>query len=223
MKKHLPTALAALMILMAGTVHGLWTNRWGDNPELQYAVEHLPNLPRVIGDWEGTDVELDGVQKSQVKKAELRVAVMRNYTNRKTGEQIQLMAVCGPPGPISLHTPETCYGAVGRQAAAPVRREYGSDAFWMTDFRRADTAAPTGVKVYWAWRTGKPGSVWEASANPRYEYAASPALYKVYVVRDMDMPERSPVADEVVPQFIEELMPVLDRVVFAPKALTTAS
>ena len=231
MNKHLPTAVAAALILMAGTVHGIWTNRWGDNPDLRYAVEHLGNIPLVIGDWEGEEITPDEAQATQIKKAELRIAIQRNYTNRQTGEQIQLMAVCGPSGPVALHTPETCYGATGVQAGAPVLQDYplGESAgappaqFLMADFRSADSAVPRGVKVYWSWRKEKPDDSWVAPENARTAFAAVPALYKIYVVRSMQMPVASPVPDDVTPDFIRQLMPAVEQTVFGPMKNTPTS
>ena len=85
-------------------MHGTRTNRWGDSAALQYSTETLPQLPKTIGDWVGEDIEPSEEQIRTYVKAELRVAVVRTYTNRESGDRISIMAVCGPSGAIGTHT-----------------------------------------------------------------------------------------------------------------------
>ena len=59
MRRHLPAAVMAALILTAGTIHGRWTNRWARATELQHAVDHLGKLPLTLGDWEGRENVLD--------------------------------------------------------------------------------------------------------------------------------------------------------------------
>jgi hypothetical protein len=227
MSRHLPAALAAVIILLGGTVHGVWTNRWRDNTELQYAVEHLPTLPKTLGQWEGTDVEADETQRLQFQKAQIRVGVIRTYVNRITGDQIQLMAVCGPPVPITGHNPETCYDGAGFTKANEPKRiaitgnpaSGSSDAtFLEADFRSVGTMAQSGLKIYWAWRGNGSDTKWEVSDSPRFHFASYRALYKIYVIREMLMADPSPVKDEVGPDFIRALLPAMQSAVFAPSA-----
>ncbi len=222
-RRNLPTLTALVVVVAAGLVHGYRTNRWGDSPALQYATESLPQLPETIGDWVGEDVKPSEEQIRTYIKAELRVAVVRTYTHRESGQRISIMAVCGPSGAIGTHTPEACYTGAGYLLAAqPQIIEFSSTTpggkpnyFWSSDFRIGEQIAPSGLKIYWSYRPGAAGSHWAASEKPRGDFAAYSALYKLYVIREMPMAGASPVEDSVGPDFIRELLPAIESTVFA--------
>jgi hypothetical protein len=224
--RQLPIAIALVLLVLGGLLHGSWTNRWGDSRELTYSATHMPKLPMKIGKWEGKDLPPTEDQLRSYTVAELRVAVVREYTNRETGDRVLIMAVCGPPGPIGTHTPESCYGGAGMMAYAPQVSPFSLGGkqhdFMSSDFRTDARIHPTGLKIYWAYRPGAPGSRWQASNKPRADFAPYRALYKVYVIRNMAMPGPSPVADDVTPGFISELIPSLEQSVFADLDATGA-
>lgn len=224
MKRNLPIIVAVILVLSAGIFHGRWVNRWGDTVALRYSTEALPSLPKTFGDWVGDDVPPSEEQIRSYVSAELRVAVVRSYTHRETGQRMNILAACGPPGPIGTHVPEACYTGAGYiQGMSPSKREFPAtsptgvtNTFWEADFRVSDNKPnPTGLKIYWSFRPGAAGSHWEASGAPRGEFAAYSALYKIYVIREMSMAGRSPVSDPVGPSFIRELLPALEASVFA--------
>ena len=103
-----------------------------------------------------------------------------------------------------------------REAGKAERRDFeavpgGAPAtFHAGDFRRRNAVVPEGLKIYWAWRGGRR---WEASEDPRISFAPYRALYKVYVIRAMPMPGRSPVQDGVTPGFIRSMLPALEETV----------
>ena len=107
----------------------------------------------------------------------------------------------------------------GMMAYAPKTVLFTSDGkpheFMVSDFRKDREVQPTGLKIYWAYRPGVPGSHWQKSDKPRADFAPYRALYKVYVIRNMLMPGPSPVPDEVTPGFISELLPSFEQNVFA--------
>src|SRR4051812_35968739 len=111
--KNLP--LAAFLILLAGTlgvsiVQGRITNRWGLRPDAEAAGDRLrPILPAEVGNWR---------MRSDEKLADPMVAilqcnayVLRVYEHQQTGDVVRLAVLLGPPGPISVHTPEVCYSS----------------------------------------------------------------------------------------------------------------
>ena len=67
MRRHLPAAVMAALILTAGTIHGRWTNRWARATELQHAIDHIGKLPLAIGDWEGRDNVLDEKEQKRAR------------------------------------------------------------------------------------------------------------------------------------------------------------
>lgn len=215
MRRHLPAAVMAALILTAGTIHGRWTNRWARATELQYAVDHLRDLPLSFGDWEGRENVLDEKERNLYEASEAVVWVTRRYVHRSTGEALSLLVLCGPPGPTSNHSPEACYGGAGYNlSGAPMPQEFAfgtppaNAVFLAGDFRRADAASSMGLKIYWSFRGA---SLWEVPENPRFAFARYPALYKVYVIRQMAMADGVQPVDEVTPEFIRSLMPELEK------------
>ena len=215
MRRHLPAAVMAALILTAGTIHGRWTNRWARATELQYAVDHLGKLPLTLGDWEGRDNVLDEREQKVYASSEAVIWLTRRYVHRATGEALSLLVLCGPPGPTSAHTPEACYGGGGYSLSAPPELEeiaFGPPpakaVFQVGNFRRVDAASSMGLRIYWSFRGG---SEWEVPDNPRLAFARYPALYKVYVIREMAMADGVQPVDEVAPQLIQALMPELER------------
>jgi hypothetical protein len=231
--RYAPAILAVALILAAGAIHGSWTNRWDDSPELDAAVAYLPKLPKTIGRWVGVDTPQTEEQLSTFARAELRVAVVRTYKHQDTGATVDIMAVCGPPGPIGTHTPEACYGGSGYTLEldpAPIELPAtnpdatGPNGFWVGDFRDGRAVTHQGLKIYWSFRPAAPTARWEASTKPRGEFALYRALYKLYVIRPMLMAGPSPIDDDVTPEFLHELLPALERAVFdAQKAKPQAA
>ncbi len=104
-----------------------------------------------------------------------------------------------------------CYGANGF-AMGPVRAEPVADGatLWQTDFSRGTGAVAETLRVRWAWNDGRG---WAASASPRTEFARSPLLYKMYLVRPLP-----PKADEAAPELalLKELLPALQAATSHP-------
>jgi hypothetical protein len=101
----------------------------------------------------------------------------------------------GLSGPLELE--EIAYGTPPAKAV-----------FQVGNFRRADAASSMGLRISWSFRGG---SNWEVPENTRLSFARYPALYKIYVVREMAMAEGVQPVDEVAPQFIQALLPELER------------
>jgi hypothetical protein len=219
MKKRLqqiPVWIGAVILLVAGAVHGNWTNRWSLSRELEKSQTNLPKLPMVLGDWKGEDAVMDDMRKAQLVQGEIVGHVMRRYVNRRTGDAVSLLVVSGRPGPISTHTPETCYGGEGYELKGPQTpyfMQLGPNekaTFWKGDFAKPNSVTRQGLRIFWSW---SPDGKWQASTNPRVQFAPYRALYKVYVVNE-GMMSGEPRADQVGPQFLELLMPMLQQTIF---------
>jgi hypothetical protein len=209
---------AAVLIVAGGAIHGDLTNRWGLSPDLRHAVDVLPSLPKSIGEWQGSDVPPTDDQLRQFDGGEIEGWVMRRYVQRSTGVIVSVLVVCGTPGPIIGHSPETCYGGGGFvMSDQPVRgnmSEPGSreHTFLSADFRKPSSVTPAGLKFYWSWRGG---DRWEVPDRPRTALAPYRTLHKIYVVREMTMPDASIVEDKVTPSFIRALLPAMESTILA--------
>ena len=215
MRRYLPAAVMAALILTAGTIHGRWTNRWVRATELQHAVDHLGKLPLTLGDWEGRENVLDENEQSMYAASQAVAWVTRRYVHRVTGESLSLLVLCGPPGPTAAHSPEVCYGGGGYGLSGPLELqefEFGTPpakaVFQVGNFRRADAASSMGLRIYWSFRGG---ADWEVPENTRLAFARYPALYKIYVVRPMAMVEGVQPVDEVAPDLVQALLPELEK------------
>src|SRR5262245_3153551 len=110
MKQTLPLIAAITVVLSSGVAQGIWAHRWIPSRGIEVAVSRLDNVPKVIGDWEGEDEELDG---RQVEVGEIAGHISRRYRNRLDGSVVTLLLMCGRPGPIAVHSPEICYAGSG--------------------------------------------------------------------------------------------------------------
>lgn len=207
----LPQLMAVVIVVSSGVVHGIWTGRWSRSDELGTHVAALDRVPMTIGDWEGRAMPLD---RRTMEHGGIAGYLMRSYENRRGGGAVTLLIVCGRPGPIAVHTPEVCYGGAGYEPSAPraklpVRAASSArpDEFWALGLSKQGSARPDHLRILYAWNAGGP---WTASGSPRLDFAGSPALYKLYLVRQVARPDdRRP--DDPSAEFLRQLLPELDK------------
>lgn len=204
MPRGLVIALAAVVVAGVAVVEGLRSNRWGPSDDMKAAVARLERVPREVGEWVGADDPLD---RKVIERAEAAGIVSRRYTNRKTGQQVSVLLLCGPSGPIGAHTPDICYGGLGYECVGqpiPTRVTFpsGGANFWTARFEKT-TQRQSAIRVYWAW--GADGD-WEASANPRTDFALRTVLYKLYVAQP-ESPTASSATAGPAEVFMAEFLP----------------
>jgi hypothetical protein len=222
MSRLVPILASVVIVLAYGLAEGYWTDRWALSVELEQAPSRLAAIPRDVGEWQGEDQELD---PRQARQAELRGSLMRRYSNRRTAEVLNVLLVCGRPGPIAVHSPEVCLGGSGFQLKGkPARREIaatglpGNDTFWVGNFHKPGAAIVESFEMYWSWNTA---DHWNAVEKPRLFFAPKRVLYKLYVSRALSRsnrsgaekeeaaaPEPGPV-EEFLRVFLPEVKPVL--------------
>ena len=175
--------LFAMALVASGVAHGRWVGRWVPLPPLDAYVERLSALPATCGDWIGTDQPLD---VDELKRVGIAGHSYRHFRNRRTGQVVGLLVVCGRSGPISVHTPDVCYRSAGYQAVAepdritvPGRNTANSSRWWSARFRPPPGPASQDLTISWAW-VGSHGV--DAPDSPRLSLAGEPALYKIYAV-----------------------------------------
>lgn len=177
----LPLAGVSL-ILVAGVVHGLQSQRWVSSTEIQTAADRLNDVPLKIGKWEGEVLE---IPQAQLDIAGASGSLYRNYKSTDSGEVVQVMVVCGPHGPISVHPPTVCFTGAGWVVKAldetDVSNEGGDQSLGRFRVALFEKSLPQGavrMRTYWAWSSQE---TWSAPENPRFEFAGSRYLYKIYV------------------------------------------
>jgi hypothetical protein len=201
--------LGVALLVGAGVVHGLWTDRWEPSLELERSVQRLAELPADIGSWKGEAYEQDAEALTQTGAV---AHYSRTFTDPTSGERVLVVLLAGKPGRMSVHRPENCYRASGYELAGePIRctvRPSGTAAaeFWTGVFVREEATGPTHTRIYWTWYDGEH---WVAPDSPRWRFARCRVLYKLYVIRNVAAatpPETGPCV-----RLLGELLPALER------------
>lgn len=210
MKRFLPPALAVVLVVLCGAVHGYWTGRWAGDRSAEVAGR-FDQVALDLGDWQGRDLDTPASLK-----AGMDGVLYRTYVQRTTGKAVTVYLVCGRPGPVAVHTPDACYAAsgfevtpLGRQAlngpsgATPARLE----AVRVVKKRAAEQIRQ---HVFWSWNgTG----AWQVPDNPRTTFYRCRRLYKLYLIRDLSRPGEG-VDDDPCLDLMQHLRPELQRVLF---------
>ena len=176
-----PIVLVLGITLVTGAVHGRFMQRWGPAPDLLAAARHLDTFPQQMGDWQL--LKKEPMDESTVQMLSCAGYVNNRYQNRKTGDEVGIAIMLGPSGPISVHTPEVCYSSRAyaiqepRQSISLSGRDGRPHTFWSLLFR-TNTPSTDRLRVCYAWRGEE---AWEASSNPRFEFAGRPFLFKLQI------------------------------------------
>jgi hypothetical protein len=185
MRRYLPILSGLALLLLGGLVHGVWTGRWGGSEALNAAAARVDSVPLAVGEWQGKSLAADAEAFAQ---AGARSYWVRQYANERTQGTVTALLMCGAWGKIAVHTPEICYQGAGYDMVSePVRQRVdvqgGPPAeFWTARFRKPGPGGATALRIFWGWGAGEN---WSAPDRPRWTFAGSPFLYKLYIVRDV--------------------------------------
>ncbi len=204
----LPAAAAVLMMGVSCYYQGIWSERWGEFPELQIYADQLPEVPMDVGEWHAIDAG-----KSDERTRTISGAVgelNRVYTN-PAGKEVRVMIMCARFRDVFYHTPDRCYPAAGFEMLSEPQHEVivlsnGKDAeFFTTTFRKSEVTGTHEERGYWSWTAD---GTWKAPSQEKIEFAGTRALYKIYVFGNMPPGERRE-EHEYVKDFIAQFMPAV--------------
>jgi len=209
MRKVLIYVLAGALIGVAGYVSA----HQGDPVALNQAAARLERIPLKIGTWSGVE---ESLEPNIMEQARIQGYTLRRYTDEASGAVVSLLIVCGRPGPVSVHTPDVCYGGAGYQLeaepkAVDIPGANPSARFRVGDFMKEGSTRIDRLRVFWAWTTG---DAFSEPNRPRITYALYSYLYKIYVVRTVIGPSPAP-EDDPSMDFLKVALPVLHEA-FAP-------
>ncbi len=212
---YLALLVAATLTVVSGVVHGRLSNRWGPPADVVAAAKALKSVPDAIGPWQK---EADEKLTEQVEEMlECAGYLQRTYRNRDTQQRVNVAILLGPPGPISVHTPEICYSSQDYTISEPTRRvELHTDpglnhTLWMTTFRSNDLEG-TILRVYYAWSDG---GRWAALDQPRFSMADRPYLYKIQLAGHLPPGADSEEGDSG-RSFLEDFLPAVAGHLISP-------
>lgn len=189
--------------------------------DVQEAAARLEKVPAAFGDWTS---EEHPMEPKVLKVAEAAGHVSRTYMNRKNKDQVGVLLLCGPTGPIGAHEPRYCYAGNGFDMSGKPQKKAVSAAdgtgatYWTVLFEKNTHNEPP-QQVCWMW--GLDGE-WRAADNPRSEFALRRALYKLYVTH---VEEKSPAPTPGVPsastrdpvhEFLIAFLPEVKKALAAP-------
>src|SRR5262245_62149715 len=117
---YVSAGAAALLMVGAGIVQGVWSERWGSFPEMQIFSEQLAAIPNEVGEWKGIDREGSDERTKEIAGA--LGELVRAYRNGN-GEEVRISIICGRLQDISYHTPDRCYPAAGFDMQGEPQRE----------------------------------------------------------------------------------------------------
>lgn len=191
-----PLLVCLALVVALGTIHGYSTDRWGPSGQLQQALDGLHQIPTHFGDWEGEDLPADADDMSRLG---IQGYIHRRFRDHVSGESVLLLILCGRGGPISVHTPDVCYVNAGyKQLSATSLQEIESNdnkkhSFTVAHFGKPGGVVPIQLEIFWAW--SRDSNEWRSPENPRLSLARSPALYKLYLIREFVPGTRSETKD----------------------------
>ena len=166
------------LTILSGTIQGRMSNRWGKPADIQSAVLRLQQIPNAFGPWEMK--RSDKIAEPVLRELDCAGYVLRTYVHRDTGASIQAVVLLGPPGPISVHSPDVCYSS--RDYATVQDHEQWSmkdgpreHVFWTKTLEPVELSASL-LRVYYAWTTG---NQWSAPDDARFAFAGTRHLYKI--------------------------------------------
>jgi hypothetical protein len=210
MKRTFAVTLVLAAVVSSGVAQGVWTHRWANSAALEQATARMADLPLNVGEWEGQE---DSLGERQLRLADVSGHVFRRYVNRRTGDIVFVLLLCGRPGPVAVHTPEVCYGGMGYQpvgARAKHPGPAGTGDLWASVFKKEAPSGAEYMRIFYGWNAA---GAWEAADNPRSRYARGRALYKLYVTRQL------PRADEPLEEapelaFLQAFLPASQKALF---------
>lgn len=212
----LAVGAALILFLGAAVVHGLWTDRWDDGKELATALARLDRLPMTAGSWLGTETSLEPEQEDQAARAGIGRVRQIQFNQGPNTPGVGVILMGGRFGPLSVHTPDVCYGSagysmVGKPYPVVVTYDNGATAtFWSAQFQKPPSQGAPALRIFWGWNAG---AGWQAPTNPRWTFRRKPVLFKLYVAREVLDPNEVVKIDPGV-AFLQQWLPELDRTLF---------
>lgn len=217
--------MTKMQLILAGVIgvvaiggaytQGTITDRWSNEVSQRLGVftDRLTGVPAEIGDWTSTDTQ---VNERQFEASHCHGCISRVYENSE-GQRVNVFLVSGKAIHVTQHSPDWCYVAAGYE----MRKDpvvYGFDVdgitrpeFLHADFERITSTENTKLRILWSFtEDGR----WTGSKLASYAFAGKPALYKVYLIADINEQNASSLADGPIVAFAKEFLPAIEPVLF---------
>ena len=218
---YVPVAVAVVLIVSLTMWESVYSDRFtGTSIDPAEFQKRFDALPSEVGSWVGVN---NAVTEETLNGAGAVSHVSRTYTNKETGEKVDLWLVVGHSREISRHTPDICYPSQGfamdgTQLKQPIKPDDSSeDADFHTARFRKESSLGTGgplVRVFWAWNPNTADEKqWVAPENSKLHFGNNRALYKLYFTSAMKDREES-VTDNTAYKFGKMMLPIVNKTLF---------
>lgn len=225
MVKFIPLGAVLVVTLIAGTVyHAKLTDRFSppDSELLAQFTERIPQLPKVIGDWEGQD-EL--ISDKEFALTNCTAYISRRWVNKKTGQVVSTYVVSGTARHITIHSPDWCYQGAGfKMDSKPSNYDLLYDendsktaTCLTTVFRKSLPTQPdaeTVLRIFWTYSDDGNWQGPNAWGGAKAFYAGRPAMYKIYFTANATGQDPDAAASPVL-QFAKDILPTYNNILFA--------
>jgi hypothetical protein len=199
--------LIGVLLVASGVAHGWWTSRWSATAPEAAGLELL-QIDDVVGDWKPGPF----FQINPADMPERSQTASRRFESTRLGKSVVVSVTSGLPGVVAVHTPDICYLGTGYKLRSAVRRDTipiagGEAHFYSADFEKPGALGVEAIRVRWSWTAD---GHWQAPDYPRWFFARSPILYKLYIVQPLSDDEDL-IRDDPYRKFVADLVPVLNR------------
>lgn len=206
----------ALLTTASALLAGKFGNRWGVPVDMTAAANKLADVPTSFGPWEiETEDALDPLARETLECAG---EVVRTYRHREKGDVVRMALLVGPPGPLSVHTPEICYSSrdFSKQREPEHLEVLGAKSrrhqLWAMPLKANDVDGQS-LDVAYGWNAG---DGWLAPKEARFSFGGKSLLYKLQIaVPVASGPADTVQADSACVRFLQDLLPVLDTALFS--------
>jgi hypothetical protein len=213
--------LLALVLLAAASIAGdLVCRSLGHGADREHlfrlATDNVARLPDQIGPWRAEQGE--PLSDTVLHLLECRAHESRTYIDDQTGEQVGVLLLAGPSGPLVAHTAEVCYESSSYKLVEPPVSESvrgagdHADVVHRATFR-SNSVAGQKLRVYYAWRPFD--GPWQAPDSPRLALGGQPLLYKLQLSGSAPPDGKYSLATDPARRFLLDFLPVLDKTLAA--------
>jgi len=178
--------------ILGGVLQGTLANRWGTPADMEAAAARVDalkeSMKQPFGDWRL--VKTEKMTDVVVNTLECRNYINFSCRNDQTGHVVNGFIVLGPPGPISVHTPEVCYSSQDyekneNRVAAPIEIDgEQNDVLWTLKMRSRKDVERKQLRIYYGWATD---SYWTNPEEPRVTYGGEDYLYKIQLATELSL------------------------------------
>lgn len=215
-------ATGLVLLVASGVLYAMQTGSTRDPQVMAEAARRVDTARDIaVPGWSSERIEFTSEQLAAAEAAGGGNVRYSAIDGPAVSSSVNVMLLCGPHGPISVHPPTACFQGVGYRQVRPERPETIKAAdgtvlgtFWVTDFEQERNGVTERIRTWWTW---SPNAEWHAAKNARMEFAGQPVLYKLYLTEQVlaqpdDEDAESDLAGGVIPEFARKYLPELKRV-----------